>query len=428
MIKKSKIILILICIIFISLNVNYANTIDNTNLAIEFKISTQNLDGTKNISFSNTAVVEKINSVNNNTAKIESKTKTNNSLTSKIDFKTKNTKVIALKSKKTSKQLSQNDIVSASKVVNRYVSKYSKLPDYVKIKGEKFSMAEFLYIMSKTIEYKYKNSNSKITVKYSIKNPARPTGDSINAVLSFKECYNTALEVKNYINSYKVAPGNMNIDNDEYATGSMQYQTIIYSFAKLLSKEDKNSSISINVKNTSKINKYIPKYARPGSYKNLNNKYTGGSTKDYLKATKNCQVNNKVIKSLAKEITKGFKTKLQKARAIHDWVASNIRYDLYFNTKYGAVKTLKKRLGNCVDQTHLAIALYRSSKIPARYVHGTCKFVTGNTVGHVWSQVLIGKTWLVSDTTNYELNSLGVVTYWDSSSYKLHGKYSRLSF
>ena len=443
--KKLKIVLILICIIVISLNVAYAKNIDDNRLtiaSIDSKISLQNFDGNKNNSFSNIISIGTVNSENSNilkvdskskvidlsTSKIDSKSKIIKSITSRIDFKTK-----TIEPKKTPKQLSQDDIISASKIVNSYVSKYSKLPDSVKINGEKFPMAELLYLMSKTIEYKYKNSSSNVTVKEAIKNPARPSGDSLKTSLSFEDCYNTARGVISYISYNKIAPDNMYItnmyvENDEGYLGYMQYQTIIHSFAKLLSKKDINTEIIVDVKNTSKINRYMPKYARPGTYKNLNDKYTGRSAKEYLKATKNCQINNEAVKSLAKEITNGTKTKLQKATAIHDWVASNIRYDKYFNTKYGAVKTMNKRFGNCVDQTHLAIALYRASGIPARYVHGTCKFVSGNTVGHVWSQALVGKTWLVSDTTDYELNSLGTVNCWDSATYKLHGKHNSLSF
>ena len=428
------------------MNVNYAKNIDNPGLTNDSETSQKILDGNNNSSFLKTVTIEKTSNTTNNAVKIDSKVKTSSTtnidvkidskvktssttnIDVKIDSKTKIISSLSSQSKEAPKKLSQKDIISASKAVNSYVSKNGKLPDFVKIKGEKFPMAEFLYLMSKTIVYKYKNSDSEITIKCPVKNPARPMGDNLKARLSLKDCYNTAQGVISYINSIKIAPDGRYIENDEIYFGYMQYQTIIHCFAKLLSQKDINTEITINVRNTSKINKYMPTYARPGTYKNLNSKHIRGSIKDYLKSTKNCQVSNNAIKSLSKEITKGCKTKLQKATAIHNWVAANIGYDKYFNTKYGAVKTISKRSGNCVDQTHLAIALYRASRIPARYVHGTCKFVSGNTVGHVWSQVLIGKTWLVSDTTNYGLNSLGTVNYWDSATYKLHGKYSSLPF
>ena len=463
--KKLKIFLICICIILIGINVNYAKIIDDSSLSIDSKISPQS-DRNKSSSFSKTITTEKINSKsNNNTAKIEShtktttqssktetntqtttqssKTETNTQTTiqgsktesnthntiqgSKTEFNTQTTSINS-KTKEIPKKLSQKDIISASKRVNSYVSKHKKLPNHVKINGEKYSLAEFLYLMSKTIQNKYGNKTSDITAKYSIKNPARPRGYSIKTVFSFYNCYHTALKIISYIKQYKIAPNYEYLKNYEGYCEYMPYQTIIYTFAKLLSYDNVNMTIKMNVKNTSKINKNIPTYSRPGTYKNVNSKHTGGSAKDFLNASKNCQVNNTSIKALAKEITKGLKTKFQKAKAIHDWVSSNIQYRYYYNTKQGAVKTMKKKSGNCVDQTHLVIALYRSSGLPARYMHGKCKFVNGRTTGHVWAQVLVGKTWHVSDTTYYEFNRLGLINSWNTNTYKFRGMHNKLPF
>nr|WP_318526266.1 transglutaminase-like domain-containing protein [Methanobrevibacter arboriphilus] len=68
--------------------------------------------------------------------------------------------------------------------------------------------------------------------------------------------------------------------------------------------------------------------------------------------------------------------------------------------KKGATGTLSSKSGNCVDKTHLLIALLRSSGIAARYANGQAQFTSGNTYGHVWAQVLIGDTWVVADTTS----------------------------
>jgi hypothetical protein len=101
-------------------------------------------------------------------------------------------------------------------------------------------------------------------------------------------------------------------------------------------------------------------------------------------------------------------------------VRKNIDYESYSNTKYGAVKTLEYRKGNCVDQGHLTIALCRASGLPARYGHGECTFTTsGNRYGHVWVQELIQKDsiYAVSDTTSSK-NSLGIIKSWNTETYK----------
>ena len=118
---------------------------------------------------------------------------------------------------------------------------------------------------------------------------------------------------------------------------------------------------------------------------------------------------------------------MDKAIAIFDYVRDEIPYSYYYNTKYGAVGTLHSRIGNCVDQSHLSIALYRAAGLPARYVHGVCKFSDGDEGGHVWVQVLIGDTWVVSDSINRR-NSLGEVVNWNNYDYELNGYYSSLSF
>jgi transglutaminase-like putative cysteine protease len=71
--------------------------------------------------------------------------------------------------------------------------------------------------------------------------------------------------------------------------------------------------------------------------------------------------------------------------------------------------------------------MFRTAKIPARYVHGTCKFSSGSTYGHVWVQVLINGKWTIADATSSK-NSLGSVANWNTKSFSLKGIYSSLSF
>jgi transglutaminase-like putative cysteine protease len=151
------------------------------------------------------------------------------------------------------------------------------------------------------------------------------------------------------------------------------------------------------------------------------------SLKPYLQATKNCQMTNSQIKSLAASITKGKTTTYQKAVAIFNWVRDNLGYTFYSNTNYGAVGTLAKRTGNCCDTTHLLIALERAAGIPARYVHGKCKFTSGNTYGHVWAQVYVEGKWYNADATSSR-NTFGVIRSWNTATAKIYGTYASLSF
>ena len=107
----------------------------------------------------------------------------------------------------------------------------------------------------------------------------------------------------------------------------------------------------------------------------------------YVEPTANCQSDNAQIIALSNSITAGATTPYDKAVRIFNWVRDNIGYSFYYNTKYGAVGTLNAKTGNCVDTTHLLIALSRAAGLPAIYKHGTCTFSSG-TYGHVWANIL----------------------------------------
>lgn len=292
-------------------------------------------------------------------------------------------------------------------------------------------MPEFLYLVSTAIKYKHLNNLSSIKVKYDINDPQNILGASILGYISNKEFYITVKKVISYIDYYNVGPNYISTKINYKGSDKVvkiQYQLIIFLFSKFISNDKIPNSLFLNISYSNPISNSIPIYNREGTKNHLNNKYNGESLAKYLKASKNCQSNSAYIKKLSKKITKGCKSKLQKAKAIFNWVRDNVVYTSYYNTKYGAKNALINRKGNCVDQSHALISLYRASKIPARYVHGYCKFVSGHWYGHVWTQVLVGKVWYVADASNYELNGFGHVNNWKYNSYSLYGKYSRLNF
>ena len=108
-----------------------------------------------------------------------------------------------------------------------------------------------------------------------------------------------------------------------------------------------------------------------------------------LSSTKNCQVNDPNIQRKAKSL-KG-KTKTETARNIFKFVQTQIRYERYSNSKKGAAKTLLAKKGNCCDQAHLLVALWRAAGIDAKYAHGT---------DHWWAQCIIDGKACDCDPTN----------------------------
>jgi hypothetical protein len=182
---------------------------------------------------------------------------------------------------------------------------------------------------------------------------------------------------------------------------------------------------------------FYKKYHRLPAYINYGNRHipiatfqkniASQSLKISKTTVKTVPVNTSSVAALAKSLSAGSTTNLQKATNIFNWVRDNINYAFYYNTKYGANGTLQKRTGNCVDTSHLLIALARDAGITARYIHGNCKFTSGNWYGHVWAQLYLNGKWVNADATSSG-NSLGVITNWNTATYKLVGVYNTLPF
>jgi hypothetical protein len=160
--------------------------------------------------------------------------------------------------------------------------------------------------------------------------------------------------------------------------------------------------------------------------KGLNEKNAASYLGAFLKSSSHSKVNSAKVKALVKSLTKGKKSRVDKAKAIYNFVRDNIRYSYYYNSLHGSTGTLKAKSGNCVDQAHLLVAMYRTAGFKARYVHGKCTFSDGR-FGHVWTQVLIGKHWVCGDPISSR-NALGKIANWNTHTYHVHAKYQSLPF
>jgi transglutaminase-like putative cysteine protease len=286
-------------------------------------------------------------------------------------------------------------------------------------------MPEFMALISITTYYKYYKKTKTLGILYNIDNPVKAQGDSIKGKLSKKAYTVYAYRVYKYIKKYKVAPNFVSTK-----IGRISYQTFIFEWSKILSKSSKSlpSKLTISVSKGSSINKYLPTYSDDPKKILPANIDPDDPLYQYLIATKNCQVNDPELVKLANSLTAGKSSQWDKAEAIFEWLNNNIGYSFYYNTKYGAKKTLQKGTGNCVDTSHLLIALFRASGLASRYVHGECTFTSsGKTYGHVWVEVVIDGKWIVADATSLR-NSLGVIKNWNTKKYKLHGKYAEILF
>lgn len=138
------------------------------------------------------------------------------------------------------------------------------------------------------------------------------------------------------------------------------------------------------------------------------------------------------IVELAKSITAGIQDDLQKSRAIHDWVANNIAYDVdnyksatVDHAPRDAVSVLHLKLAVCDGYSRLNAALHRAVGIPAKVVGGMVRFsasrqepemTCGSIPVHTWNEILINGQWIIEDSTwdAGSFNGLSFVKHYES--------------
>ena len=300
------------------------------------------------------------------------------------------------------------EIIAASQNVKKYIESNEELPNTVKIGSVTYSLAEYMYLASQAIINLNNNNKKDIAVK-AVSNPTDP-GEA-SALGNLYDYVSVAKSVVSTANSKGIMPNSVSSK-----VGTIGYNGLVYATARVVAFYDDYAIMPNYVS--------IKTYASSSS--SLNSKNTITNLKAYLASSTNCQVGNSKIKSIVNSLTSGLTSDTAKAKAIYNYVRDTISYSFYYDTKYGAVGTLNAKKGNCVDHSHLLVAMFRTAGLAARYAHGTCTFTSG-TYGHVWTQVLIGNTWTVCDATSTR-NSFGNVVNWNANSYSLKGYYASIAF
>ena len=306
--------------------------------------------------------------------------------------------------------ISLSTLIAAANDVNGFIEGSAKLPEFVGVGDESFTNAQYLFLISQAIVNINAGDYSDLYA-LDVNNPTNPGGAADMGYLS--EYVNVAATLLNEM-SNGVTPNSV-----DTSVGNVGYDGIFYALTRVV--------VYYGLTNQLPSSTAVKSLKLYESQSVLDDKNTISNLGPYLSSSTNCQVTNQAIVDLANSLTYGKTNSLDKAVAIYNYVRDEISYSFYYDTMYGAVGTLNAGTGNCVDQSHLSIALYRAAGLPARYVHGTCVFSSGSTYGHVWAQVLLGDTWVVSDTTSTR-NSFGEVVNWNNYNYDLNGYYSSLPF
>lgn len=126
--------------------------------------------------------------------------------------------------------------------------------------------------------------------------------------------------------------------------------------------------------------------------------------KEYLRPTSAWPAESKQILALSRKIVGKAKDDEQKLLQILNWFTKdgNIRTGGQTGSRYGTLKVLQQKFGNCWDYSDVLITLCRASELPSRQVFG---WLVGSE-GHVWCEVLLDDGWHhVDPMTGYECGS-----------------------
>ncbi len=131
---------------------------------------------------------------------------------------------------------------------------------------------------------------------------------------------------------------------------------------------------------------------------------TSTEDKRDLLPSRGIQSDSTEIVALAKQLTQLTKTDKEIAKAIYEYTAKTISYDVAkfrndeFSWDDSALKVLDLKEGVCQDYSYLAIALLRASNLEARYVTGQAG-VGFSRDRHAWVEVKVDGEWLTMDPT-----------------------------
>ena len=281
--------------------------------------------------------------------------------------------------------ISVSSVISGAAFLKEYYDENSDFPDYVVLPEGKYTLQEFLYLMSKAIVQVNVSNTNDIAI-IDVGGPSTPSGDVIDGTLSKEDYLDVANRVANYIYTNNWIPN--------YASstlGKIAYSELLDSFSRILNYYNENNQLPSTVKII----------------------YSGGSSKS--------------ISELSKSLIAGLTSTRDKATALYNYVRDQISYSFYYNTQKGAEGTLIYGSGNCCDQAQLLVAMARSVGLTARFATGYCTFYSGSTYGHVWAQILVDGVWVNADPTSTR-NSFGVINNWNTYSYTDRGTYDVLPY
>lgn len=120
--------------------------------------------------------------------------------------------------------------------------------------------------------------------------------------------------------------------------------------------------------------------------------------KNYLAATKNIQVNNPKIDSIASKLNQEYTTDKNKIKAIFNLVKNIPSAPII--TLTDAVTVIEQNRASCNGKSRLFVAIARNLGYPARIKGGIILESSNKRTSHAWAEVNINNKWIPFDALN----------------------------
>ncbi len=117
--------------------------------------------------------------------------------------------------------------------------------------------------------------------------------------------------------------------------------------------------------------------------------------KRYLSSSELAPIDNPKIQKLTKELIRGAPDGWSAVRRLRKWVSENIESHMGMAFA-SALEVLRKKKGDCTEQSVLLATLARAAGIPARCVMGLV-YQDGMFARHMWTEVWLGGDWQAVD-------------------------------
>ncbi|WP_292475468.1 transglutaminase-like domain-containing protein [Methanosphaera sp.] len=317
-----------------------------------------------------------------------------------------------------------SQVLEKANSTHNFVLNNKRLPNFVTMSGNQVSMTDLLYMFAQALSYNNSYHNGGFssptsyvqTTKYDFE---LEKDDYVSMAYRLVDFYKTNGRAPNVMLAtsgvnlnfndtiYTLAKALSFTKNNNRLPNYVTVLTISGSSSSSSSSDNSGSSSSSGSSSgsssSSSSSSYSPTNSVPSGYEK------------YLASAKNSYVNYTVIKNAVQKAVSGVSGTYNQAVAIFNYVNKVTDYSFYMNTRRGAIKTLQDGLGNCVDQSHLLLGMYRTANIPARYCHATCYFRSGLVVGHVWVECYVNGKWYSCDTTSNQ-NTFNNIVNWGSCS------------